>query len=62
MLDELSGGAVLSKDIIQISDEQGISKRTLDKAKLNLGVQSIKHDNQWHWELLVRKNNQERRI
>ena len=35
----------------EMADEQGISKRTLENAKKELGIQAKKINNSWHWEL-----------
>ncbi|MDL2248050.1 AAA family ATPase, partial [Bacteroides sp. OttesenSCG-928-J23] len=43
--------AMPAKDIIQMTQEQNISPRTLYKAKADLGVRSIKQEGQWFWSL-----------
>jgi NADPH-dependent ferric siderophore reductase len=34
-----------------MADEQGISKRTLENAKKELGIRAKKINNSWYWEL-----------
>lgn len=43
--------AVLSNEIFDRADELGISKRTLENAKKELGVRAKKINNAWYWEL-----------
>ena len=43
--------AVLSNEIFDRADELGISKRTLENAKKELGVRARKINNAWYWEL-----------
>jgi hypothetical protein len=40
-----------AKDLIQDASDCGISKRTLDRAKKKLGVQSEKRGDKWYWNL-----------
>ena len=53
MLRELAEtqSAVLSNEIFDRANELGISKRTLENAKKELGVQTRKINNAWNWEL-----------
>ena len=53
MLRELAEtqSAVLSNEIFDRANELGISKRTLENAKKELGVQTRKINNAWYWEL-----------
>lgn len=53
MLRELSltSGAVKSNEVFDMADEQGISKRTLENAKRELGIRAKKINNSWYWEL-----------
>lgn len=53
MLRELAEtqSAVLSNEIFDRENELGISKRTLENAKKELGVQTRKINNAWYWEL-----------
>lgn len=53
MLRELAEtqSAVLSNEIFDQANELGISKRTLENAKKELGVQTRKINNAWYWEL-----------
>ena len=53
MLRELAEtqSAVLSNEIFDRANELGISKRTLEIAKKELGVQTRKINNAWYWEL-----------
>jgi hypothetical protein len=50
---ELAGGAVPAADMEQMAEEQGISPKTLSRAKSALGVISIKRNNKWYWEIPV---------
>ena len=53
MLRELAEtqNAVLSNEIFDRADELGISKRTLENAKKELGIRARKINNAWYWEL-----------
>jgi len=51
IIDVLAGGAVESVKIIQMAEEQGISAKTLNRAKAVLGVSSVKRNGQWFWEM-----------
>lgn len=53
MLRELAetSNAVQSNEIFDMADEQGISKRTLENAKKELGIRAKKVNNSWYWEL-----------
>ena len=59
LLRELADGsnAVQSNEIFDMADEQGISKRTLENAKKELGVRGKKINNSWFWELDRIKSN-----
>lgn len=46
-----TSNAVQSNEIFEIADEQGISKRTLENAKKELGIRAKKVNNAWYWEL-----------
>lgn len=43
--------AVLSNEIFDEAKELGISKRTLENAKKELGIRAKKINNSWYWEL-----------
>ena len=43
--------AVQSNEIFDMAEEQGISKRTLENAKKELGIMARKINNSWYWEL-----------
>jgi hypothetical protein len=49
----LSSGPVLAVDMEQAAEEQGISHRTLCRAKKALGVVSVKRSGKWYWELSI---------
>ena len=53
MLRELAEtqSAVLSNEIFDRANELGISKRTLENAKKELGVQNKENQHAWYWEL-----------
>lgn len=42
---------VLSNEIFDRADESGISKRTLENAKKDLGIRAKKINNSWYWDL-----------
>ena len=42
---------VQSSKIFELADEHGISKRTLESAKKELGIRAKKINNAWYWEL-----------
>lgn len=46
-----TSNAVHSNEIFDMADKQGISKRTLENAKKELGVRAKKINNSWYWEL-----------
>lgn len=43
--------AVQSNDVFDMAEEQGISKRTLENAKKELGIRAKKINSSWYWEL-----------
>ena len=43
--------AMQSKEIFNLADEEGISKRTLENAKKELKIKAKKINNSWYWEL-----------
>lgn len=47
----LASDAIQSNEIFDMADEQGISKRTLENAKRELGIRARKINNSWYWEL-----------
>ena len=47
----LTSDAVQGNEIFDMADEQGISKRTLENAKRELGIRARKINNSWYWEL-----------
>lgn len=47
----LSGKAIPCKEIYEICREAGISKRSVDRAKRNLGIKSMKASDGWYWSL-----------
>lgn len=49
--DELAEGARRAKEVLAASKEAGIAKRTLDRAKKELRVESTKLPHGWQWEL-----------
>jgi hypothetical protein len=50
---ELAKGPVLSVDMYQMAEEEGISEKTLNRAKKELCVISVKRNNSWYWELPI---------
>ena len=53
MFRELSetSNAVQSKEVFDMAEEQGISKRTLENVKKELGIRAKKINSSWYWEL-----------
>ena len=49
----LAHGAVPANDIFKLAEEQGISAKTLNRAKETLGVISIKRQGRWFWEIPI---------
>lgn len=43
--------SVSSKEIFELADYKGISKRTLENAKKELGIRARKVNNSWYWEI-----------
>jgi len=50
---EMTSRPVPAADVMQRAEEQGISLKTLNRAKDALGVISIKRGNRWYWELPI---------
>lgn len=50
---KLANGPVPAADMEEMAEEQGISPKTMSRAKSALGVQSIKRDGRWYWELPI---------
>ena len=46
-----TNNAMQSNEIFNLSEEQGISRRTLENAKKELGIRSRRINNSWYWEL-----------
>lgn len=42
---------VQSNEVFEMADERGISKRTMENAKKELGIRAKKINNSWYWEL-----------
>ena len=38
-------------EIFNLAEEQGISRRTLENAKKELGIRAKRINNSWYWEL-----------
>src|SRR6516164_2848180 len=59
LLERLETGPMKSEDIIGDAKQDGIAKRTLDRAKKDLGIKSrktpSKFDGEWFWELPARR-------
>ena len=53
LLERLESGPVGANDIAEEAKQNGIAKRTLDRAKKDLGIKSRKNkvDGNWYWEL-----------
>lgn len=48
---ELRKGPRLAKEMETLAKELGISKRTLDRARSEIGVKAIQKKSRWHWSL-----------
>ncbi len=48
---QLENGIQSAKYLIEEAEEQGISERTLKKAKSNLSIRSVKKNGCWYWKL-----------
>ena len=46
-----TNNAVQSNEIFNLAEEQGISRRTLENAKKELGIRAKRINNSWYWEL-----------
>lgn len=46
-----TAGSIQSREIFDEARELGISKRTLENAKKELGIRAKKINNSWYWEL-----------
>jgi len=51
LLDMLAEKPVPQRDILERAEAEGISKRTMDRAKRNLGIVSVKRGTDWYWSL-----------
>jgi len=49
----MNSTAVAAADIIQAAEEQGISEKTLKRAKSELGVISVKKNGRWFWQMPI---------
>jgi len=47
----LESGEIGSVDVYKLAEEEGISRRTLERAKSELGVRSIQHADNWVWTI-----------
>ena len=46
-----TNNAMQSNEIFNLAEEQGISRRTLENAKKELGIRAKRINNSWYWEL-----------
>lgn len=51
LLEILEQGETLANDVYEAGFSAGIRKRTIDKAKKKLAVQSIRREGRWYWQL-----------
>jgi len=51
--DALRYGAAAASEIMRLAEEQGISPKTLNRAKSDLGVVSTKRGDGWYWEMPI---------
>ncbi len=54
--EELQGSMKASSRIYKSAVDEGVSKRTLERAKKELGVKSIKMNDGWYWSLPAKTN------
>ena len=46
-----TNNVVKSEDIVNLAEEKGISKRTLENAKKELGIKGKRIGESWYWKL-----------
>ncbi len=51
LLEQLEEGKKAQSELIQLAQNQGISKRVMDEAKKKLNIRSVKHHGKWYWML-----------
>lgn len=51
LMEILEQGEALANDIYEACYSVGLGKRTIDKAKMNLAVQSVRRGDRWYWQL-----------
>jgi AAA domain len=51
LAETLKGGPAPARQVVEEGEGAGYSKRTLERAKADLGVESIKRGNEWFWSL-----------
>ncbi len=51
IVEMLKGGPAKAQDVYNDAKKNGISERTLNRAKKNLGVKSVREDNIWIWRV-----------
>lgn len=47
----LANGPVEASDVVESLESAGISKRTADRAKKNLGIKSVRTDGKYYWQM-----------
>ena len=52
----LANGPVEATTIMEMADEKDISQRTMKRAKSELDVNSVKHNDKWYWEMPIETN------
>ena len=52
LIDLLSSGSVAASQMDELLEAEGISKRTANRAKKELGIKSVQRGGQWYWEKL----------
>jgi hypothetical protein len=48
---ELAGGLKPSKVLARMAEQEGITQRTLDRAKKTLGIHAVQKKRKWYWKL-----------
>lgn len=46
-----SKGLIMSNEILELAAQEGISKRTLETAKKELGIKAKRINGSWYWDL-----------
>ena len=53
ILATLDGGSVLAGDIEKLAEENGISMKTFNRVKADLGIISVSLNGRWYWQIPI---------